>query len=85
MHRPARRFLLLLLAAFTAFIAPVGVVSAASLAVHPFASDDPLLGMAVADELAASFEGVDVLLGPDVTAGAIPPLMVPGGFIGITR
>ncbi|HET9027246.1 MAG TPA: tetratricopeptide repeat protein [Trueperaceae bacterium] len=85
MHRPARRFLLLILAAFTAIIAPVGVVSAASLAVHPFASDDPLLGMAVADELAASFEGVDVLLGPDVTAGAIPPLMVPGGFIGITR
>ncbi len=85
MHRPARRFLLSLLAVFAAIIAPVGVVNAASLAVHPFVSDDPLLGTAVADELAASFEGVDLLLGPDVTAGAIPPLMVPGGFIGITR
>jgi len=85
MSRLARRSLLPLLIALVGVAAPWAAAMAAAMAVHPFASDDPLLGMAVAEELAASFSGVDLLLGPEVTAGAVPPIMAGGGFIGLTR
>lgn len=63
----------------------LGSAFAASLAVHPFDSDDPLLGVAVADELAAAFNGVALVLGPDITPNLIPPVMVEGGFVSLGR
>ena len=85
MPRPNRRLLHALFAAIAVAVAPFTAASAASLAVHPFASDDPLLGMAISSELAASFGGMDVVIGPEVAAGAVPPVMASGGFIGLTR
>lgn len=85
MSRPSRRLLLPLLIVFAAVAAPHAAVRAAAMAVHPFDSDDPLLGMAVAEELATAFAGVDLLLGPEVTSGAVPPIMAGGGFVGLTR
>jgi len=85
MPRPNRRLLHALFAVIAVAAAPFTAASAASLAVHPFESDDPLLGMAVSSELAASFGGIDVVIGPEVAAGAIPPVMAGGGFIGLTR
>lgn len=58
---------------------------AASLAVHPFDSDDPLLGVAVADEVAAAFDGVALVLGPEIAPNLIPPVMVDGGFVSLGR
>ncbi len=66
-------------------VAVFGNVLAASLAVHPFDSDDPLLGVAVADELAAAFDGVALVLGPDIAPNLIPPVMVEGGFVSLGR
>lgn len=83
MPRLARH--LLLLATLLVAVTNLTLASAATLAVHPFDSDDPLLGMAVADELANSFAGIDLLVGPEVTMGAIPPVMAGGGFVGLTR
>ncbi len=56
---------------------------AASLAVHPFSSEDPLLGVAIADEIAASFHDDAFVLGPEVAAGSVPPLVVSDGFINL--
>ncbi|MBX3141990.1 MAG: tetratricopeptide repeat protein [Trueperaceae bacterium] len=96
MPRPARRLLLILAAAAAAF-APLSAAFAATLAIHPFDSDDTLLGFAVADELAAAFDApgaselaADVgpsllVLGPEVAGGAIPPLVADGGFVGLSR
>lgn len=88
MPRPARRILLILIATVAAF-APLSVAFAATLAIHPFTSDDPLLGFAVADELAAVFETASsdavLVLGPEVSGGAIPPLVAEGGFVGLSR
>ncbi len=85
MPRPTRRLLFSLFAVLTVAAAPFTAAWAASIAIHPFESDDPLLGMAVSNELAASFGGIDVVIGPEVAAGAIPPIMAGGGFIGLTR
>lgn len=57
--------------------------SAASLAVYPFSSQDPLLGVALADELAAAFHDSALVFGPEVAAGLVPPLVVIDGFINL--
>lgn len=69
---------LLALALFTSAVA-------ASLAVYPFSSEDPLLGIAMADELAAAFHDDAVVFGPDVATGLVPPLIVVDGFINVGR
>lgn len=72
----------LLLAAALMF--PTAVL-AQTLAIHPFDSQETLLGIAVADEIAAAFADHAFVLGPDVTAGAIPPIVVEGGFVAVAR
>jgi tetratricopeptide (TPR) repeat protein len=53
--------------------------SAADVAVHPFRSQDPVLGVAVAERLAGAIEGVEVL-GPELVPALVAPIVVPGGF-----
>src|SRR5690625_1648461 len=77
---PLRRALLAL-----ALLALLSSTLAASLAVHPFSSEDPLLGVAIADEVAATFHDHAIVFGPDVAAGLIPPLVVADGFINLGR
>ncbi|MFO7545384.1 MAG: tetratricopeptide repeat protein [Trueperaceae bacterium] len=72
----------LLMAAALTF--PTAVL-AQTLAIHPFDSQETLLGVAVADEIAAAFADYAFVLGPDVTAGAIPPIVVEGGFVAVGR
>lgn len=56
-----------------------------SLAIYPFASEDPMLGMALADELAAAFHDQAIVFGPDVAAGLVPPVVVVDGYINLGR
>lgn len=72
---------LLAAVAFTLF----ATAWAQTLAVYPFDSQETLLGVAVADEIAAAFASGAVVLGPEVTPGAIPPLVVEGGFLSVGR
>lgn len=60
-------------------------VFAQTLAIHPFDSQETFLGVAVADEIAAAFADHAFVLGPDVTAGAMPPVVVEGGFVSVGR
>lgn len=56
-----------------------------TLLIYPFDSQDVLLGVALADEVATSLQQHAVVVGPDVAPGAIPPVIVEGGFISIGR
>ncbi len=56
-----------------------------TVVVHPFDSQDVLLGVALADEVANSLHDRATVLGPDVAPGAIPPLIAEGGFISLSR
>lgn len=76
----ARRLILPLLATLT-----LSLAAAANLVVHPFSSEEPLLGVAVAEELAASFRENATVFGPEVAAGIVPPLVVVDGFINLGR
>ena len=58
---------------------------ASSLVVYPFNSQDPLLGVAIADEVAAAFADHAVVFGPDVAAGVVPPMVVIDGYINLGR
>jgi tetratricopeptide (TPR) repeat protein len=58
---------------------------ASSLVVYPFNSQDPLLGVAIADEVAAAFGDHAVVFGPDVAAGVVPPMVVIDGYINLGR
>lgn len=58
---------------------------ATSLVVYPFTSQDPLLGVVLADEISATFHEHAVVLGPDVAAGLVPPLVVVDGYINVGR
>jgi tetratricopeptide (TPR) repeat protein len=53
--------------------------AAADVVVHPFRSQDPFLGVAVAERVAGALEGVEVL-GPELAPALIAPVPVPGGF-----
>lgn len=56
-----------------------------SLLIYPFDSQDVLLGVALADEVATALQQHAVVIGPDVAPGAIPPVIVEGGFVSIGR
>lgn len=58
---------------------------AADIAVHPFSSENPHFGVAVAEEIAASFANSAVVYGPEVASGLVPPLVVSDGFINLGR
>jgi hypothetical protein len=53
---------------------------AADAVVHPFRSQDPVVGVAVADRIAAALGGIEVL-GPEVAPTLVAPVVVPGGFV----
>lgn len=71
-------------AAVVALLA-AGWASAASLLIYPLESQEPLLGIAVAEEIAALLAGDAVVLGPEVAAGAVPPTVVADGFVSLER
>jgi tetratricopeptide (TPR) repeat protein len=54
--------------------------AAADLVIHPFRSQDPVLGVAVANRVAESLQGM-VVIGPEVAALVVAPVAVPGGFL----
>lgn len=58
---------------------------AASAIVYPFASQDPLLGVAMAEEVAAQLPSEVVVLGPEVAVGLVPPVLVADGFVSLER
>jgi len=69
-----RRTLALLLVVLVSWAA------AADAVVHPLRSQDPVVGVAVADRIAAALEGA-VILGPEVAPTLVAPIVVPGGFL----
>ena len=69
-----RRTLALLLVVLVSWAA------AADAVVHPLRSQDPVVGVAVADRIAAALEGA-VVLGPEVAPTLVAPIVVPGGFL----
>jgi hypothetical protein len=71
MHRRLLLFVALLLVSWSA---------AADLLIHPFRSQDPVLGVAFANRVAESLQGVAVL-GPEVASMVVAPVAVPGGFL----
>lgn len=73
------------LALWSLALAFVTSAMAASVLVHPFESQDVLLGVAVADEVANSLQDRATVIGPEVAPGAIPPLIAEGGFISLSR
>ncbi len=80
----------LLRAAFAALVAVgwAGWASsalAASVLVYPLDSQEPLVGIAVADELAAQLAGGALVIGPEIAAGAVPPVVVADGFVSLER
>lgn len=73
------------LAVWLVVLLAFGHAAAITAVIHPFESQDVLLGVAVADEVANSLGDRATVLGPDVAAGAIPPLIAEGGFISLSR
>jgi len=65
---------------FTLLIALVPWAAAVDAVVHPFRSQDPVVGVAVAERVAASLVDV-VVLGPEVAPAVVAPIVVPGGFV----
>lgn len=64
----------------TLLIALFSWSAAADVVVHPFRSQDPLVGVAVAERVAGALTGVAVL-GPEVAPTLVAPIVVPGGFL----
>ncbi len=60
----------------------IGAAAAAPLAVHPFQSQDPALGMIVADRVAEALG--DGVIGPAATPALVAPLIAPNGFVSPT-
>jgi len=65
---------------FTLLIALVSWAAAVDAVVHPFRSQDPVVGVAVAERIASSLVDV-VVLGPEVAPMLVAPVVVPGGFL----
>lgn len=74
----ARRLILTLLIALVSWAAAVDAV------VHPFRSQDPVVGVAVAERIASALADV-VVLGPEVAPMLVAPIVVPGGFLNPLR
>lgn len=67
---------------FAALLLSVGI--AKTLVVYPLTSQDALLGIAVADRIALSFEDTFEVLGPEVAPALVPPLALGAGFVNPT-
>ncbi len=63
----------------TLLLSLVGGALAASLAVHPFQSQDPALGMLLADRVAEALGGE--VVGPAATPALVAPLVARDGFV----
>lgn len=61
-------------------LALLGSALAVDVVVHPFRSQDPALGVAVASRVAEGLAGVAVI-GPDIAAMLVPPIPTAGGFL----
>ena len=66
----------------TIVLALLGAAVAAPLAVHPFQSQDPALGMIVADRVAEALG--DGVIGPAATPALVAPIIAPDGFVSPT-
>ena len=64
-------FLLLLL---------LGGAQAKTIVIPPFSSDDPVVGVALAQAVAEAFEADQLVFGPAVAPTLTPPFLVDGGF-----
>ncbi len=64
----------------TFLIALVSWAAAVDAVVHPFRSQDPVVGVAVAERIASSLVDAAVL-GPEVAPMLVAPVVVPGGFL----
>jgi hypothetical protein len=60
----------------------LGAAVAAPLSVHPFQSQDPALGMIVADRVAEALG--DGVIGPAATPALVAPIVAPNGFVSPT-
>jgi transcriptional regulator of arginine metabolism len=65
---------------FSLLIALVSWAAAVDVVVHPFRSQDPVVGVAVAERIASSLADA-VVLGPEVAPMLVAPVVVPGGFL----
>ncbi|MFO8151125.1 MAG: tetratricopeptide repeat protein [Trueperaceae bacterium] len=65
---------------FTLLIALVSWAAAVDAVVHPFRSQDPVVGVAVAERIASSLDGA-VVMGPEIAPMLVAPVVVPGGFV----
>src|SRR5690606_15878036 len=81
--RAGARFLFSLVVALA--LAGAALASGPTVLVHPFDSQDVLLGAALATEVADALDETSVVIGPEVAAAAVPPLAVEGGFINPAR
>jgi len=84
----SRRVMLVLVALLSVGISVAQTPTSAApptLLVYPFESQDVLLGVALADEVATALQQHAIVIGPEVAPGAIPPIVVEGGFISIGR
>lgn len=61
-------------------LALVAWASAADLIVHPFRSQDPIVGVALAERVASALADVGVV-GPELAPTLAAPIVVPGGFL----
>jgi len=66
----------------TIVLALLGAAVAAPLSVHPFQSQDPALGMIVADRVAEALG--DGAIGPAATPALVAPIVAPNGFVSPT-
>ncbi|MDA0700037.1 MAG: hypothetical protein O3A02_02365, partial [bacterium] len=69
-----RRLLALFIALF------VSSALAADAVIYPFRSQDPVVGVALAERIAGALGGIDVL-GPEVAPTLVAPIVVAGGFL----
>lgn len=58
-----------------------GQLGQAQLAIYPFNSQETLVGVAVADQIAAAFERELEVFGPALTPSLVPPLVATTGFL----
>jgi tetratricopeptide (TPR) repeat protein len=65
---------------FSLLIALVSWAAAVDVVVHPFRSQDPVVGVAIAERIASSLADA-VVLGPEVAPMLVAPVVVPGGFL----
>lgn len=68
----------------TLFIAALSLAQAATLVFYPLESNDPVLGVAVAERLSEAFSSSFEVYGPAEAPALVPPFVVQGGFFNPT-